>query len=278
MYTPRTLSVLSDNLEVSSDITIVFDVANKAIKDALRDIQQINNRFATVHILPFGQQDITAKCSDPACVLYRALLCGYSGYRSDILSSYSLCLLKAESLSEKEIHFCALTNQLFPPSVFSCMESPSFLSIFQQNVTNSFNSLLSDYVDEKDMFDMAADEDILLEAEADNEDMLLPDSPASLGLDPSSLFPIAFFYNAKRFFFKEGNLVETLCSLMNQHSFVCSGKKPVDAIFKPQAPIQDPHIDIHINIICKENIAFLQPLMNWFKDYPSYVQLSELSV
>ena len=270
VYTPRTLKVLADHLEIPSDVTVVFDVANEAIKASLSDIQQLNDRFVTLHLLPFGQNDFTTPCSDSSCVLYRALLCGYSGYRSDILSSYFLCILSADSLNENEIRRCALTNQLFPPSVFSCMESPSFLSIFQQNVTNSLNSLLSDYADEKDMLELAA-EDILLEAEEDNEYTLLPESPSFFGLDPSSLFPITFFYNAKRLFFKEGTLVETLCSLMNQQSFVCTGKTTVDAIYKPQTPVKEPHLAIFINILCKENSAFLDPLMKWLQEYPSYV-------
>lgn len=264
------MNAFSRGLEKGTgELLVVFDVTHP-IQSVVSEIMQLPERFVSPVFLPIAEDDFQASCSDQHCLLYRSLLCGYTAMEESRIAPYSMCLLQAKTLDEERIQFCASTNQYSPSTINHCIKYPSMLSLYQQNVTTILYSSIQDFMEEKTILDLAADEDILLEAEADNEDMLLPDEPEKpFQFDVGSLSPISYFLNSKKFSFKEGSLLETLCLVLSSSSFACTGKKPINALYKPQSPVHEPRVDIFVNILCLRNIPALEPLMNWFREYPS---------
>ena len=274
VYTIRTLQAFSNALQVNDGtLTVLFDVTNPAILQYLPELMSIPERFVTIDLYPIGSYDMNKSCTDEYCTLYKTLLCGNDG--PGVLSiPYITCILQAKQLNDNVIRSCSESSHLFPPSVISCLQSPSYLSIIQQNITQSLHSLLHDYLEVQSTFDLAAsmdDEDILLEAEADNEDVLLVEQEKdSLSMDLSSLFPVSFFFQSKRVFYKDGSLKDFICSLLSTPSILCSNKNYLPISYKPQVPISKPFITIYLNTMCKRNILALEPLMEWFIEYSSF--------
>ena len=280
VYTMRTLQAFSNALQVNEGtLTVLFDITDSTILQYLPELVSLPEQFVSIELFPIGSYDMNQSCTDDHCTLYKTLLCGNDG--TGIISiPYTTCILQAKQVNDNVIRNCAESSNLFPPSIISCLQSPYYLSTIQHNITQSLHSLLHDYLEVQSTLDLAAsmdDEDILLEAEADNEDILLSEQEDdSLSMDLSSLFPVSFFYQSKRIFYKDGSLKDFICSHLSTPSHFCSNKNYLPISYKPQIPLSKPFITIYLNTMCKRNILALEPLMEWFIEYPSLFYLSHI--
>lgn len=272
VYTLRTLRAFSSALQQNeADLNVMFDVNNGAVKDILTGLLELTFYSVKVNLLPVGKYDST--CSDSSCLLYKALVCGYESNNTPFYSQYGICLLEATVITDTIIRECAMSNHLFPSSVMYCINSPNSVASFTGNITNAIQSIASDFFEEQTVMDLAAmeDEDVLLEAEADNEDLLLPEVIDDHKHDITSLMPLSLFLNSKRIFCKEGSLKDCVCKNMKTHPFFCDDNRMITAITKPHTPLPDQRVDIYINTQCSSNIDALDPLMQWLIQHPSYV-------
>lgn len=270
VYTTRTLRAFASALQQNeAELNVIFDVNKTVIKEIIPDLMELGNDLMRVNLLPVGINDVT--CSDATCILYKALICGYESDDTPFYSQYSLCLLQAPAINDTVIRECAISNYLFPPSIMFCMTSNSIS--FVGNITSDIQSIVNDYFEEKTVMDLAAmeDEDLLLEAEADTDDLLLPEVVDQRKHDLTSLMPISLFLNSKRIYCKEGSLKDCICKNMKIRPFFCDNGRMITAITKPQGPLPELRVDLYLNIQCSSNILALDPLMQWLMKHPSYI-------